>query len=137
MEGNPTYAKYFNTDADTLNNVRQVFNGIVGGAPPPDGTCAKDLSLIAVSNDFPNPDNDDDLSCTEGNYMASTRDGENPDLVPTIVVCPPLFAHGNIGPTVIPDPAPPPVTCDTVKEGGLRTTWRMNTVGSTILHEYT
>jgi hypothetical protein len=114
-----------------------VFNGIVGGAPPPDGTCSNLLGDIFVSNDFPNPDNKNKLSCAQEGVMASTRGGDDLDVDhPTIVICPSTLLHGNIGDKVIPN-APVPVTCDTVKEGGQRTTWRMNTVGSTILHEYT
>lgn len=113
-----------------------VFNGIVGGAPPPDGTCSPELAQIAISNDFPNAAEDNELSCTSESVMASTRDGENVELKPTMIICPSTLTHGNIGDTVIKD-APVPVTCDTVKEDGQRTTWRMNTVGSTILHEYT
>jgi hypothetical protein len=85
---------------------------------------------------FFNPDNENELSCTNDDDMASTRDGGDPDLNPTIVICPHLLKHGNIGAKVILN-APAPVTCDIVKEGGQRTTWRMNTIGSTILHEYT
>lgn len=71
--------------------------------------------------------------------MAATRDGEEDE--PTVIICPSGLKHGGIGRDytvgVPPDknpPGPPAVNCQTLDD---RTSWRMDTMGSVLLHEYT
>lgn len=140
------YDKYFpdkNRGSD-LNNVRTTFGNIVQvkqGEPPFLSTdCSAFLSHITISPDIPNPDNENQISCTDASTMASMRYANSQTKNPIMILCESALQHGNIGPTQITvdgEDAPPPVTCDMVQKNGLRTTWRMNTLGAIILHEYT
>ena len=92
------------------------------------------------------PDKDDP---NQGSTMAESRDCIVEDVekgkTPKIIVCDPAVAHGGIdkefktvqatraGAVAI---GPDAVTCKSVSEDGDRTTWRMETLGSIILHEY-
>lgn len=138
-ENNYIYAKYFPTgtndaDGSHLNIVRTVFGNLIGGTIT--DTCSTHLPDFTIRADFVNLDIGK-MSCTNSGVMASTRNGGDMATVPPIMVlCDPALEHGNIGPTVV-DGAPAPVTCDTVSAGEGQTTYRMDTLGATILHKYT
>ena len=74
------------------------------------------------------------MSCVEGTVMGSTRDEDRSN--PRVILCRPAFKHGAINNpgTIIPDEAIQAVTCANI---GDRVTWRMDTLGAIILHEYT
>jgi hypothetical protein len=110
--------------------VRDVFKSIFGGRL--DG-CDKTLENVLFSKDFDVPvwgfvcPNPRDIAMTI--YLDTTN--------PTIILCPTAMLHGIIGQgSVLPKlpDFPLPVTCNTL---GDTTSWRMNTLGSTILHEWT
>jgi hypothetical protein len=137
------YNKYFpnGDNGFDLANAGAVLGNIVQATF--DGTtntdCADGLSEITISPDFPNPKNDNKMSCTDPSVMASLRNGRGPNH-PILIVCPNALKQGNIGPDQLKVggvDAPSPVTCAFVAQNGLRTTYRMTTLGSIILHEYT
>jgi hypothetical protein len=118
--------------------------------------CAEILKSITVVPDFVggrdnvlacDPDDKDDPE--DPSTMAETRDGKTTDpddgAHPKIIVCDIAVAHGGIDrafkteqPTRggIVAIGPDAITCDSVSDDGDRTTWRMETLGSIILHEY-
>jgi hypothetical protein len=125
--GGPIFDKYFNSgDADL---VRGVFLNIMGNpADPnnPDPTGNAKLGTITIGQDY--PDTDGDLAC-DGETMAELRDYDGTS--PTIVMCDAGFGHGGIGKgygTV------PVIDCTYI---GDRLNWKMDTMGSILLHEYT
>jgi hypothetical protein len=90
--------------------------------------CGSTLQDVLFSKDFNTPDFG--FVCTEPGDSAETIDPES--TTPTIVLCDSAFKHGAIGRR--PGGFPPAVTCETI---GDQTSWRMSTLGSTILHEWT
>jgi hypothetical protein len=103
--------------------------GITGGDQ---ANCAEMLARITFRADFVDPDGD--MSCADPRSMASTRDGHTDH--PTMILCKPGLLHGGINQAFVGNPDEPveAVTCDSIRN---RVTWRMDTLGSVILHEYT
>ena len=102
-----------------------VFNNILGGDPNGQGSDL--LSSITITPDY--PDDNGDLSC-DGETMAELRDWNTDS--PKIVVCDPAgFGHGGIGKGYGTVTA---VGCDSFDP---RVSWKMETLGSILLHEYT
>lgn len=102
-----------------------VFDKILGGDPNGDGYDL--LGKITISTDY--KDSDGDFAC-DGETMAELRDW-NTDK-PKLVVCAKAgFGHGGIGKGYNGVP--------TVKCGDFdpRLSWKMETLGSVLLHEYT
>lgn len=86
------------------------------------------LGQITVSPDFPKPNGK--LTCDDNDTMAELRD-YNADN-PTIVLCDPgALGHGGIAKSYGTIPA---VTCANFDS---RISWKMETLGSVLLHEYT
>jgi len=86
------------------------------------------LGQITISPDF--PDADGDLTCDDPETMAELRDWNTDN--PTIVLCnPAALGHGGIGKSYGSVPA---VQCDALDP---RVSWKMETLGSILLHEYT
>ena len=105
-------------------NVHGVFKNIIGGDSV---NYAKLLADIVFKPDF--LDAEGFKSCTDPIYMGATRDGDSDH--PKVITCDSGFKHGSIRKAV--RDAPKEVTCKTI---GKTTSWRMDTVGSIILHEY-
>ena len=105
-----------------------VFDAIIGTSF--DGTCAAMLGDLTVTTDF--KDEHGHLHCASG-VMGDTPDGDADD--PTVILCPDGLKHGAI--KVRTGSRPSPVTCDSINADGDRVTWRMETLGSILLHEYT
>lgn len=125
--GGPIFDKYFNSgDADL---VRGVFLNIMGNPADtnnPDPTGNAKLGTITIKQDY--LDADGDLAC-DGSTMAELRDYAGTS--PTIVMCDAGFGHGGIAKgygTV------PVIDCAYI---GDRLNWKMDTMGSILLHEYT
>ena len=96
--------------------------------------CADELARIKIISDFKEPGKSE---CKQKRTMAVTLDGDDDEKNPSIIVCDTGLKHGGIkkGYDVgVEPPGPGAVTCDTIGE---RTTWRMETLGSILLHEYT
>ena len=110
--------------------VRNVFKSLFAGQL--DGCGGKTLEDVLITQDFDVPGNG--YQCTNGRDMAMTIYIATSN--PTIILCPPGMKHGVVGRSTLPrlPGFPPPVTCNTI---GDRTSWRMNTLGLTILHEWT
>jgi len=125
--GGSIFKKYFN-DGDA-NKVRNVFLNIMGNPSDPskpDPTGSSKLGDISIVQDY--PDAGGDLAC-DGETMAELRDwGTNN---PKLVMCGPGFGHGGInkGYNNVPE-----INCAYI---GDRVNWRMDTMGSILLHEYT
>jgi hypothetical protein len=94
------------------------------------------LSSIRVSLDFPvdeemacDPTDDDDTRVVEARLRGDRTDN------PFMVLCPSAFTHGGIdkGYGKIPFFNVPKVSCENF---GSRVSWKMDTLGSTIMHEY-
>ncbi|KAI9667809.1 MAG: hypothetical protein M1821_000628 [Bathelium mastoideum] len=117
------FAKYFNIgDKDTVNNV---FNNILGGDPNGQGSDL--LSSITITPDY--PDSNGVLAC-DGETMAEMRDWSTDS--PKVIVCDPAgFGHGGIGKSYETVAA---VSCGNFDP---RVSWKMETLGSILLHEYT
>lgn len=86
------YDQYFpnGNNGFDLQNVGTVFGGILqvtfdGTAK---GDCADLLSQITISGDFPNPDNNNELSCTDDSVMASMRYARSATQAPITIICP-------------------------------------------------
>ncbi|RYP93282.1 hypothetical protein DL770_000571 [Monosporascus sp. CRB-9-2] len=121
------FNKYFNEGDRAL--VRSVFMKIMGDPEDPhhaDPTGSDTLGGITVRQDF--PDADGDLTC-DASTMAELRDYDEDN--PTLIVCPGAFGHGGIG---LGYDNVQEINCDWI---GDRVTWRMDTMGSILLHEYT
>lgn len=102
-----------------------VLKSIVGAGGK---TCASLLTDLTIRPDY--ADEKGKMSCNAPDVMAATRDGEED--YPSMILCKPGLAHGGIDKSTPGGPAP--VTCDTIGE---RVTWKMDTLGAIILHEYT
>ena len=116
------------TARDPSEIVRAVFKSIFGGQL--DG-CGKTLEDVVFSKDFDVPNLGficDPIS------VGGTINYAGPD--PTIILCPNALLHGVVGRSTLPrlPGLPLPVTCSTI---GDRTSWRMNTLGSIFVHEWT
>ncbi|KAJ5601370.1 hypothetical protein N7510_010904 [Penicillium lagena] len=118
------YQKYFRPrDKD---KVKEVFNNILGESTPPTGSDL--LSSIEVVKDYKDPETGK-YHCIKRKRQALFYDNPNK---PELIICPVAFtstggidkAYDNVA----------AVTCDTV---GDILTKKMDTMGSTILHEYT
>jgi hypothetical protein len=111
--------------------VRGVFESIVGG----DRTvCADMLSALTFRADFPVADGK--MSCIDTDIMGITRDWIYKN--PTVIICEAGFRHGGINtPGTLAGTADDTVKAITCESIGDRMTWRMWTLGSIILHEYT
>jgi hypothetical protein len=97
------YSKYFPTgshdaDGSHLNNVRMISGNIIGENT---NICSEDLGDSTIRTDFPNTDNDNKLSCTKKSTMASTGNGADESVKPTMVLCDSALAHGHIRPDKI------------------------------------
>jgi len=125
--GGPIFTKYFNAgDADL---VRGVFMNIMGNPADlnnPDPTGDAKLGTITVKQDY--PDTDGDLAC-DGETMAELRDFAGNS--PSIVMCDAGFGHGGIGKGY---GSVPVIDCNYI---GDTVNWKMDTMGSILLHEYT
>lgn len=130
--GNDIYMKYFPgaltwafSSVDPAEVVREIFRrtwmGQLNG-------CGNTLQDFLFSKDFDTAEFG--FVCTEPEYSAETIDSES--TTATIIICDSAFKHGAIGRR--PDGFPPAVTCETI---GHQTSWRMSTLGTTILHEWT
>lgn len=146
MAGGNVFNKYFPDDA--AHNVQSVNNNIIGDdktsgdqtggdntqSPNP---CSDELSRITIKPDFVNPDTEE-KGCISSNTMAETREGsDQSEDDPTIIFCPAGLAHRGIkkGYDVGQiSPGPQAVNCEFI---GDRVTWKMETLGSVLLHEYT
>lgn len=141
---NPIYLKYFR--ADQVHNVQAIFKNIIGDDTSPGGSkqrsnpCSSDLSNIRIVRDF--PDEQGVRSCANPIALAATRNGKEiereggKELL--TIICDLGLKHGGInkaydGKEHNPK-GPTAVTCDTI---GDRVTYRMDTLGATLLHEYT
>lgn len=119
----PIFGKYFN-DADKTT-VRDVFMNIMGNPSDlknPDPTGNGLLGQITVTRSDPDGDcaADAALMAVLSNYDTGS---------PLLEVCPVAgFGHGGIGKD------PHKVVCDNL---GDTVSWRMETLGSILLHEYT
>ena len=123
-----------------MDSVLGVFSNIIGKDTSPgnqdgdprqkDEPCSSELSSITVMVD--SADEDGEFTCTERETMGGTRHGDldNPDMI----LCESGLAHGGINKGYDDKKGPSAVTCDTI---GDRVTWRMDTLGAVILHEYT
>lgn len=103
---------------------------ILGGDPlqPPGNPLLKD---ITIRPDFPDPKTGA-LSCSDPDVEAEIRELTSDN--PSIVLCDPAaFGHGSIGKGYT-DGNIPAVTCDTLDP---RVSWKMDTLGAVLLHEYT
>jgi hypothetical protein len=117
-----------------------VFNNIIGKDTSPgnqngdprqnDEPCSSELSSITVMVDF--ADAKGEFTCTEPETMGGTRNGDMDD--PVMILCKSGLAHGGINKGYDDMKGPSAVTCDTI---GDRVTWKMDTLGAVILHEYT
>lgn len=128
VQNYPVFTKYFREEDKDL--VKKTFLAIMGNpADPkqPDVTGSAKLGGLSVVKDY--PDDDGELAC-DGETMAELRDWETDN--PKLVLCDAGLGHGGIGKGY--DGAPAPVTCEFI---GDRVNWRMDTIGSIFLHEYT
>nr|OQO27819.1 hypothetical protein B0A51_04654 [Rachicladosporium sp. CCFEE 5018] len=127
----PIISKYFNPR--NYPTVKAVSNNILGGDPSQGNVRLSDMT---AHPDHPDPSNDGKLTCnTKDNFMAQLRD--QPDLEhPIIILCDSAFTHGGIGKGYgsIPLFNVPAVACGNFDE---RVSWKMDTLGSTLLREYT
>ena len=152
--------KIFNNiiDEDKSSGLQKKFKDVPDNTPDDklqkDEPCAEKLKKFRIVPDFKGgrnqrlacePDEDDDPDTA--NTMAETRDATMDDEgeTPKIIVCYPGVAHGGIDKsfktvqsarTGTVSIGPDAVTCDSVSKDGDRTTWRMETLGSILLHEY-
>ena len=115
---------------DPSEIVRDVFKSMFGGQL--DG-CGKTLEDVLFSKDYDVPGLG--FICTAPDITSETIKYDTG--AATIILCPPVMKHGIVGQgstlPKLPD-FPLPVTCNTL---GDTTSWRMVTVGLTILHEWT
>ena len=150
MAGNEIFKKYFRDDG--AHNVKKIFENIIGKDTTSgnqdknvpnhqgDSPCANVLRDITIRHDFPDPKYDGEKSCVDKDgkdieyVMGDTREGDTDH--PKIVICPPALAHRGIkkGYDKFFPPGPKAVTCDTLDK---RASWKMETLGSILLHEYT
>jgi hypothetical protein len=113
--------------------VRDVVRGVFASIVDDDNVlCSEKLRQLTFHADY--PDSKGSMTCLDDSIMGETRDEYSDN--PTVILCPPAFKHGAINDpgTIIPDDSIQAVTCANI---GDRVTWRMDTVGSIILHEYT
>ena len=120
----PIFGKYFNTGDKAT--VRDVFFNIAGRPAdinnPPDTTGSNLLGSITVTRSDPDGD-----CAADPTIMAQLTSYTSQN--PLLEVCPKAgFGHGGIGKD------PNQVNCDTI---GDTVSWRMETLGSILLHEYT
>lgn len=123
------FQKYFN-EADKMT-VLQVLNNILGNPTDqsnPQGNTL--LTQITVTSDYTNSEFPN-FVC-DGTTFAAMRNGLTAN--PTIVVCPSGFGHGGIGKGYEDVDA---ITCQYFTQDSTRVNWRMQTLGSIFLHEYT
>lgn len=94
--------------------------------------CSEKLRQLTFRADY--ADSEGTMACDEARFMGETRDEATDN--PTVILCKSAFRHGAINDpgTIIPDDAIKAVTCANI---GDRVTWRMDTMGAVILHEYT
>jgi hypothetical protein len=102
-----------------------VFELIIGGDMK---TCSDELKHITVRAD--EKDANGDIVCNEPEIFGETLEGDSD--TPTIVLCESGLKHGAIKSSI--KDGPKEVNCDNI---GNRVTWRMDTLGSTLIHEYT
>ena len=132
--GSRVFNHYFPDKA--AETVKGVFDSIIGNE---NGVCGDlKLSQISVRTDAP-PGRPP--ACTLPSIMAELEDWTTSN--PKMIICPNGLKHGNIE-IPLPWPGiPPPVVCDDqprneiypcLKGLGERTSWRMSTLGSVILH---
>lgn len=123
-----------------------MFKNIIGDDKSPGGTgqrpspCSSILSNFKIVRDF--KDDKGEFSCVEPTDLAFTHNGgererENGGEL-RMVICDPGLKHGGINKAYNGDKynpkGPAAVNCETI---GDRVTYRMETLGATILHEYT
>ena len=123
----PIFTKYFNAgDADLVRNTFLAIMGNPSDPNNPDVTGSSKLGGISIVQDY--ADADGDLAC-DGQTMAELRDWSTDN--PKLVMCDPGFGHGGIGKGY---GSVPSVDCGFI---GDQVNWRMDTIGSILLHEYT
>lgn len=126
--GGPIFAKYFQAADKAI--VRQVFMDIMGNPtdpvhPDPSGSTV--LGQITITKDTTFMDEGGDLPCADATTMAQLTFWDTPN--PTLVICPTAgLGHGNV------EKSSNPVTCDGLDP---RVSFKMETLGSIFLHEYT
>ncbi|KAJ5205279.1 hypothetical protein N7491_004098 [Penicillium cf. griseofulvum] len=120
----PIFAKYF--DPKDKDTVMKVFSNISGGDPnSPVGSDI--LGKISIVTDY--EDADGEYAC-DGSTMAELRDWDSDN--PKIVICKKAgFGHGGIAKGY---DGVPKVVCENFDP---RMSWKMETLGSILLHEYT
>lgn len=87
---------------------------------------------MTVSGDFVNPSNGK-LTCTNEYSIGGLREGDSD--TPIIILCDTTaaFGHGGID-KGYDNPPVAAVTCGSLDD---QTSWKMNTLGATLMHEYT
>ena len=106
-----------------------VFQNIVGGD---EFNCAAALEDITIRPDYPAGGNPTPI-CTNPEIFAGTVRGDT--ALPLIVLRPSTLAHGGINAGT--PGGPDAVTCHSISTDGDRVTYRMEAIGSVLLHEYT
>lgn len=129
---NAVYLNYFPATVswmlgDPADIVQDVFKRVFAGQL--DG-CGKTVEDVTISKDYDVPGQG--YSCTDPKYAGETIDWNTP--LPTIILCNTAMQHGVVDQSSMMQGFPAPVTCDTI---GGRTSWRMATLGATLLHEWT
>ena len=132
------FDKYFVDDSAA--NIKKVFKNIIGeedkspgGDEQDPNPCSDELKNIHIVNAF--KDKKGKLACGKPNVFAALRDNEEDS--PKMIICPAAFKHGGINKQYdigFTTPGPGPTNCGTI---GDRTSFRMETLGAIILHEYT
>jgi hypothetical protein len=89
------------------------------------------LANVKFVPDFRDPNNNNEYSCSDSHLTAASVNYQSD--YPSIIVCPYGFGFGAIGGDGTGAPA---VTCETVYVTP-RVSWRMETLGQIVLHEYT
>lgn len=131
------FNKYF-PDA-SATTVRKVFKQTIGDDTTPGGagqranTCSAELTNIKIVNDFENDKKK--FACSAPDVFAALRDNEED--TPKLILCPAAYNHGSINKAYnvgFNPPGPGLTSCDTI---GDRVSYRMETLGAILLHEYT
>jgi hypothetical protein len=115
------------TQNDPSEIVRAVFKSVFAGQL--DG-CGTTLENVPFNKDYDVPELG--YVCKGTNRFAAAVDYDLRN--PFIILCPPSMHHGVVDQKSYLPGFPVPVTCDTI---GDTTSWRMNTLGTFILHEWT
>lgn len=106
------------------------------GPNPNDGKGNDLIGSITIRPDYPDPNNNNVMSCRTSNDIAELREWWTPN--PQMVLCNAAFTHGGIGKGYGLLPiwpfGVPAVACGNFDP---EVSWKMDTLGATLLHEYT